>query len=521
MTTLHLGDNMDALRAMPDASIDVVITDPPYGLSKAPDMAVVLAAWLQHGYYEVTGAGFMGKAWDATVPQPAFWREVLRVLKPGAHCAVFAAPRTQDLMGLAARLAGFEVRDCLAWVFGSGMPKGPSVDNAIDEHFFSEWLRERPEIKAAYRAELKAAPDSQARDEVRSRYKRIAGLEREVVGTRVYPGGHVQNTTVSAPPIGTFVRNVGTVMDTAPATPEAAAWEGWGTGLRPCYEPILILRKPLAGTVAANVLRYGTGAMNIDACRIEREGENLGSTRKIGPYSSSRTWNVSNTPGVSTGGHPLGGWPGNLIHDGSEEATAGMPDNAGRGGKRGPKSRANYGEHYVGEQRATWRHWERKKNLAERAYDDVGSAARYFPECPWSPEDATRYMYRPKASGSDRDYGLDGWRTIPGHERCDRAEGSAGANNPRAGGRSEGRNPHPTVKPIALMRWLVRLLAPPNATILDPFMGSGSTGVAATLEGRGFIGCEMEPEYMEIAQARIRQAERDSEPPPLLAMMDL
>jgi len=488
VTALHLGDNMAALQAMPDASIDVVITDPPYGLSAPPDMAAVLAAWLQDGYHDAKGAGFMGKAWDATVPPPAFWREVLRVLKPGAHCAVFAAPRTQDLMGLAARLAGFEVRDSLAWVFGSGMPKGPAMDLAIDEHFFSEWLRERPEIKATYRAELKAAADSQARDEVRSRYKRIAGLEREVVGfdrSRYRKDSDTNNT---------YAAHCGqTGIVTAPATPEAAAWEGWGTGLKPCYEPILILRKPLAGTVAANVLRYGTGAMNIDACRIEM-GDEYDPTKRQRQQKANGVVRFG-AAGLIGRDIPLynerGRWPGNLIHDGSEEATARMPDNRKSGG-RGPKTQANYSEHYAGEQRATWRHWVRRRSKAESMYDDGGSAARYFPECPWSPDDATRYMYCPKASGSDRDYGL-----------------------------APNSNPHPTVKPIALMRWLVRLLAPPNATILDPFMGSGSTGVAATLEGRSFIGCEMEPEYMEIAQARIRQAERDSEPPPLLAMMDL
>ena len=344
MSKIEFGDCLAVLRTFAPSSIDAIVTDPPYGLS------------------------FMGKKWDYDVPSVEIWTECLRVLKPGGHLLAFAGTRTQHRMAVRIEDAGFEIRDMIAWVYGSGFPKSLDVSKALDK---------------------------------------AAGAEREVVGSNpnhratsgieyagVYQGGNTGSATI-----------------TAPATDAARQWQGWGTALKPALEPITVARKPLVGTVAANVLAHGTGAINVDGCRVETDdtyaypkGAGGSSFTVGGGVDGSRT----DTPSM----HPLGRWPANLIHDGSEEVLAGFPESN-------------------------------------------GSAARFF--------------YCAKASKSDRGDG----------------------------------NIHPTVKPTDLMRYLCRLVTPPGGVVLDPFMGSGSTGVAAQSEGFRFIGIERDPAYFEVARERL------------------
>ena len=338
--TLHHGDCLEVLRSLPDCSVDSIVTDPPYGLS------------------------FMGKRWDYDVPSVEVWAECLRVLKPGGHLLAFAGTRTQHRMAVRIEDAGFEIRDMIAWVYGSGFPKSLDVSKAIDK---------------------------------------AAGAEREVVGQHGAPAKSIYSQGKQELPQEVNI--------TAPATPEAKQWQGWGTALKPALEPITVARKPLIGTVAENVLQHGTGAINVDGGRV---GER---------------------------------WPANFIHDGSEEAT-----------------------------------------------DLLGASARFF--------------YCAKASKADRDEGCEKLQERSAGECVDRVEGSAGMESPRAGaGRTSGsRNHHPTVKPTDLMRYLCRLVTPPSGIVLDPFMGSGSTGKAAMLEGFAFVGIEREAEYIDIAKARIQSA---------------
>jgi DNA modification methylase len=405
------GDCLEVMRGLADNSVDAIVTDPPYGFSQhdAPDIVDALKAWLAGEPYLRPGGGFMGKTWDSFVPGPEVWRECLRVLKPGGHALIFAAPRTQDLMGIALRLAGFEIRECLMWVFGSGFPKSHDVSKAID---------------------------------------REAGADRW------------------SQPI------------TAPATPAAKQWQGWGSALKPAYEPILLCRKPLEGTLAANVLEYGTGAINVDGCRVGTE-ESLRRPAGLTALGQNRGWNKHENKLMTTGG-TTGRWPANLIHDGSEDVVGLFPLTGAS--KAGGKSGRDPGM------------WSGKKQTDRGGHNDNGgSAARFF--------------YCAKSSKADRDEGLDAFA----EKHAAAMQGNL-VENQRLSGDGKPiatplrRNHHPTVKPTDLMRYLCRLVTLPGGIVLDPFMGSGSTGKAAVLEGFQFIGIEREPEYIAIARARIADA---------------
>lgn len=405
--TLYLGDCLEILRTLPDRSVDSIVTDPPYGLGKEPDALAMLADWLASGHHDVKGSGFMGKVWDAFVPQPALWRECLRVLKPGGHLLAFASTRTHDLMTLGLRIAGFEIRDTIMWVYGSGFPKSLDVSKAIDK---------------------------------------AAGAEREVVGTNPK-----WNTSPKAMNPGGGERQAMPAY-TAPATDAARQWQGWGTALKPAFEPITVARKPLEGTVAANVLAHGTGALNIDGCRVgylpDERVQTFWNNRGGATINASEGQGTKPRTGEGAYDPSKGRWPANLIHDGSDEVLAGFPQSEVSGSaKKGTRSEATP-EGMFG------------KLAQGRLHNDSGSAARFF--------------YCAKASKKDR---------------------------------GEGNN-HPTVKPTALMRYLCRLVTPPGGLVLDPFMGSGSTGKAAMLEGFRFIGCELDPDYVAIARRRIEDAQR-------------
>jgi site-specific DNA-methyltransferase (adenine-specific) len=395
---LRLGDCLEAMRVMPDASVDSIVTDPPYGLS------------------------FMGKKWDYDVPSSEIWAECLRVLKPGGHLLAFAGTRTQHRMAVRIEDAGFEIRDMIAWVYGSGFPKSLDVSKAIDK---------------------------------------AAGAEREVIGDKMRPDGKTVLSARSAiDPAGEGwdrpwrhdpARTEAQGKLTAPATDAARQWQGWGTALKPALEPITVARKPLVGTVAANVLVHGTGALNIDGCRV---GDFQNTTPSGVDRRNAKLSEMGYRPGEYQMGEkvpdtPPGRWPANLIHDGSEPA------------------------------------------------DLLGEAARFF--------------YCAKASKSDRDEGLEGFEAKPANSAY--GDGLNTATKVRTEEQAESgvsrdlrRNSHPTVKPTELMRYLCRLVTPPGGVVLDPFMGSGSTGKAAVGEGFRFVGCEMSPEYMAIAKVRIQRA---------------
>jgi DNA modification methylase len=421
------GDCLLELKKLPENSVDSIVTDPPYGLS------------------------FMGKKWDYDVPSIEIWAECLRVLKPGGHLLAFAGTRTQHRMAVRIEDAGFEIRDMIAWAYGSGFPKSLDVSKAIDKMDASEARRER---KLKFTEWMRGTGISPARID-------------EITGTNM--GGHY-TTSASQPAVATRElfemlrthfccevpewvekivdertvesenfkkRNViewvemsdmgiarpacsysAQNLDGVPRkeveitesfTEASRQWQGWGTALKPAMEPITVARKPLIGTVAENVLTHGTGALNIDGCRVVTEGgtrkessEKKSETRSFGSYLNEQAGQL--VPG-------MGRWPANIIHDGGVECI-----------------------------------------------DALGEASRFF--------------YCPKASTADRGNG----------------------------------NIHPTVKPTDLMRYLCKLVTPPGGTVLDPFMGSGSTGRGAKIEWFHFIGIELDPEYCKIAEARINNA---------------
>ena len=342
MLKIILGDCLEKLQDVKDNTVDSIVTDPPYGLS------------------------FMGKRWDYAVPSVAIWEQCLRVLKPGGHLLAFAGTRTQHRMAVRIEDAGFEIRDMIAWVYGSGFPKSLDVSKAIDK---------------------------------------AAGAERDVIGPPT-PGGQGNGNVYGAitrPPA------------TAPATEAAKQWAGWGTALKPSLEPITVARKPLRGTVAENVLQYGTGGLNVDGCRV---GTEVPQPRNA-PKKIMRGGNfhaAANTETEMSHYNPTQGrWPANLIHDGSDEVVRSLGD-------------------------------------------------------------ASRFFYCPKTSKKDRGE----------------------------------TNKHPTVKPTDLMRYLIRLVTPPKGIVLDPFMGSGSTGKACVLEKMNFIGIELNKEYYAEARKRIIAAKGKS-----------
>lgn len=398
---LHLGDCRDLLAGLEAGSVDSVVCDPPYGLGRPPPIEDVLRSWLAGDVVEVSGGGFMGSKWDAFVPGPDIWREVFRVLKPGGHAVVFAGQRTVDVMGVALRLGGFEVRDLVGWQYWSGFPKSLDVSKAID---------------------------------------RAAGAERE---PDAYTGPNFKN--------GVYGRGMGggvTLSRGEPATPDAKRWEGWGTALKPCIEPALLVRKPLDGTVAGTVLAHGTGALNVDGCRYP-----FGDSAWPGPQENSYLGRPGSGSGAGSG--------------------VGAEIYGRRGGRDGSLSPGM----------------------------EIGRWPANVYACP-------------KPSTKERERGCDGLPVVSAGELVDRAEGSAGIKSPSAGAgrKSSGRrNIHPTVKPVRLLRWLVRLVTPPGGVVLDPFAGSGSCGVAAVLEGVDYLGAEMGEEYHRIAVARVKHAQEHPE----------
>jgi DNA modification methylase len=363
--TLYLGDCLDVLAGMASESVDSIVTDPPYGLA------------------------FMGKRWDYDVPATAVWAECLRVLKPGGYLLAFAGTRTQHRMCVRIEDAGFEIRDMIAWVYGSGFPKSHN----------GEW---------------------------------------------------------------------------------------GGTALKPAMEPITVARKPLIGTVEANWRQHGTGALNIDGCRVPADESTVRVVSRA--FGSLHDGREKQGGEAGTYGSTAGRWPANVLHDGSDEVLAAFPQAPGQLAKASTSDTQRAGQNAYGVMA--------RGSNGQEPRADAGSAARFF--------------YCAKASKADRDEGLDGFAKASGGM----VSNTSGQRMTR---RDEGyevaarANNHPTVKPTALMRWLCRLVTPPGGIVLDPFTGSGSTGKAAMLEGFRFAGIEREAEYVAIACGRVVEAQRQVE----------
>ena len=395
---------------MPDNSVDSIVTDPPYEL------------------------GFMNKSWDASgiAFNVDVWREALRVIKPGGHLIAFSGSRTYHRMAVAIEDAGFQIRDQIMWVYGSGFPKSMDISKQLDKQ---------------------------------------EGVWRGRAGAVVS-----ENGSMSAP-------NYERTPKEPPFTEEAKQWNGWGTALKPAHEPMVLARKPVEGTVANNVLTYGVGGLNIDASRVpsddgfEKAWDKPVSTNisaQGGKYISEGSQHTVDL----TSNRPIGGrFPANFIHDGSDEVVELFPDTKGKVGMtKQASSRGLYkGGISFGDTKIS------------DGVADSGSAARFF--------------YCAKASKRDRNEGLDGFEEVRDHDG--RAEGKVGGDNPRNRTNAAKLNHHPTVKPTSLMQYLVRLVTPEGGTVLDPFMGSGSTGKACAYEGFDFIGIDQSTEYVEIARARI------------------
>ncbi len=409
MREIIQGDCLEKLKDLADNSVDSIVTDPPYGLS------------------------FMGKKWDYDVPSKEVWKECLRVLKPGGYLLSFAGTRTQHRMAVNIEDAGFEIRDMIAWVYGSGFPKSLNIGKAVDKlqgNKREEYEYEHPQRKNRSANYSVGFSDSEER--------------KNEGGSKIM------------------------------ATKGTSEWEGWGTALKPALEPITVARKPLAEkTVAENVLKYGTGGINIDGSRVGTEDN---THRKNKPYENDRTLNPGSWKEHTTGSD-LGRFPANLIHDGSDEVVSLFPDTKSGSHKAGQPRNAESKTSYV------------MPNIT--TYSDNGSSGS-----------AARFFYCAKASKADRDEGLEGFEE---ERHADRnIDDGVGGDNPRNRTNNPRKNHHPTVKPTKLMQYLVKLVTQKGGVVLDPFMGSGSTGKACKIEGFDFIGIELDPEYVKIAEARIK-----------------
>jgi len=402
--TLHRLECLTAMKEMPENSMDSIVTDPPYEL------------------------GFMGKSWDnaGIAYSVETWSEAFRVLKPGGHLLAFGGTRTYHRMACAIEDAGFEIRDSIHWIYGSGFPKSLDVSKAIDK---------------------------------------AAGAKR-----------------------------------TASATPEAQCWQGWGTALKPAHEPIVVARKPLIGTVAANVLEYGTGGINVDGCRVRSD---IVQTNRYNTKGDMTSFHGSQAGNSYVSNQHEGRWPANIIFDedagaeldaqsGVSKSGVAVRHNGVTGGTIGPPGNKEVGTPDLG-------------------YGDTGGASRFF--------------YCAKASKSERNAGLEGLEEkeigAKGNglartcgtcsasvlDRCDCPDRTF--NNPTR------QNFHPTVKPLALMRYLVRLVTPPGGIVFDPFLGSGTTAVASILEGFKWAGCEMTEDYWPIIEARVEWAQSQGQDEPM------
>ncbi len=462
---LHAGDCIEVMKTLPDNSVDSVVTDPPYGIrfmGKGWDGADIEARADRRRSFESHApdagpngghksiAAEAGKYDLAPAAMRAFqefseeWaREAFRVLKPGGHLLSFSSPRTFHRMACGIEDAGFEIRDQIMWVFGSGFPKSLNVAKAIDSGTGRPKDIRRMQMGDDYTPSGRGPADYD------------------------YPGQETMN---------------GTTAPWVPFTEAAKEWEGWGTALKPAHEPICVARKPLAGTVAANVLTHGTGALNIDGCRIGDEATTrptlkvMSSRGAAGGSFANQDHRYADRSSSFPTGSNSGRWPANLIQDGSDEVLAAFPDAKGQQGAvtgSEPSSKTN------------------------NVYGQFGGRPATIPRVETGTS-AARFFYCAKASRQDRNEGLPS-----SAEPAVTSDATMRACEDADWVKRNG-NHHPTVKPTDLMAYLVRLVTPLGGLVLDPFMGSGSTGKACMREGMRFIGIEMELDYLKIAEARLK-----------------
>jgi len=425
---LH-GDCLEKLKDLSDNSVDAVVTDPPYGLS------------------------FMGKKWDYDVPSEDIWRECLRVLKPGGYLLAFAGTRTQHRMAVRIEDAGFEIRDMIAWVYGSGFPKSLNIGKSIDE---------------------------------------LQGNERENLGVSNNGSGassiKMENHEKGDTGIG-YMDGSGKSFNITKGDSE---WEGWGTALKPALEPITVARKPLSEkTVALNVLKWATGGIDIDGSRVEVNPEIDDMLRSVDRNKrESETWEkgsgFKNENNSLTGVPSNGRFPANFIHDGSEEVVSMFPNT--KSGATKKQIESYEGNSVTG--------FLRGESNPSNQHGDSGSAARFF--------------YCAKASKSERNAGCEDMIETRHADR--NVDDGVGGDNPRNRSNTSKKNFHPTVKPIALMEYLVKLVSKEGSVILDPFGGSGSTAVACKNTNRNYILIEREADYLPIINARIENAKPKIKP---------
>ena len=425
----------EGMKLLPDNSISSIVTDPPYGLSKEPDIVEVLTNWLNNEEYIHNSKGFMNVAWDSFVPNPSIWKEAYRVLKPGGYLLCFASTRTYDLMCISLRLAGFEIRDQIDYIYGSGFPKSMDISKQIDKQF---------------------------------------GAEREIVGEGKYfnrqPNGLAScNVTGFSSEIGKRHGSNGYI--TEPSAEEAKQFNGYGTNLKPAHEPIIVARKPLSEkTIVDNVLKWNTGGINIDDCRVESSEEDKIMMDK--KASKNPTTNYSNKDDKIYGKYALdkaspanqiGRFPANIIMD--EEAGKLLDNQSGIRPSGKANGNAEVGIATNGQGVPPLR----RGKLISR--DDTGGASRFFKQCNYDDSDYEfiNFMYCAKASKKER---------------------------------GEGNN-HPCVKPLSLIKYLVTLVTPPNGICLDLFEGSGTHAVSCEELGFDYIGFELNKEYYDIAEKRL------------------
>ena len=540
------GDNIELLKNYADNYFDAVVTDPPYGLGKEPNAQELMKDWVEKGYHEISGKGFMGKEWDAFIPQPIFWKEVFRVLKPGGHLLAFYGTRTYDWGVMAMRFAGFEVRDCIQWLYGSGFPKSHNIGKAIDK---------------------------------------MQGNEREVVGIKE----NKVNMNATNEGDKSFYESAWQNKEyiDLPITKGNSEWEGWGTALKPANEPIVLARKPLEKglSIAENILKWGVGGINIDASRIgfneydkgdyinKRLGYKNGFEHKQlnGKDESSVLGKLDYNEGKETKIFDnQGRFPANIIlthHEDCEcKGTKKVKSDGHHSYKRnggdfinGIPTQADEGNKYAENGQEEIEDWDCHEDCPIRILDEqsgdrsstrigndnmgkknskmFGGSNNKIEERTSEYRDkggASRFFYVAKASKAERNKGLDGFEEkekpdnyiMPkltcsecGSKRVDSSnslvcgcngkthyeeQNSLESKNNLAGGN---KNFHPTVKPIKLMQYLVKMITPPNGIVLDPFCGSGTTGVACKLDGFHFVGLEQDTEYAKIAEARITNYE--------------
>jgi len=417
------GDCIEVMRTLEDNSVDAIVTDPPYGLefmgkewdklwgkaNPKVDDKHTIGAYKKRSLVQKYIAGYEAQLWHNQ------WAtEALRILKPGGHLLSFGGTRTYHRMVCGIEDAGFEIRDTIGWLYGSGFPKSENVSQAIDKMFCRQELAEKLDRKPT-----------------REEFKKEWEGYRKVVGKKQYasPAGNNANFGVSNLTYSDTKRDL-----TAPATPEAKQWEGWGTALKPAFEPIVVARKPLSEkSVAENVLKWGTGGINVDECRIPHN-ENL-SVKRDGHKldTNNQGWGFK-----AVDRDNKGRFPANIIHDDSDEVLAVFPDNT------------------------------------------------------------SRFFYCAKASKKERNMGCEGLEERNYHMTHPQQVGTLEDRY-----KATNKNNHPTVKPLALMEYLIKLVSTKDAVILDPFAGSGTTLMACKKLGRKYIGIEKEEEYVKIARHRV------------------